>query len=272
MSAERVRVAFIVGTRRSGSTWLNAVLGSLSWAANLGEFSRPFDQPGHVLCRQCEADGLADCTVLHGLDAVPPERGYHFAAARFGDRLLIDASKRIEWAAEFVGRDDLDVRLIHLVRHPCGVVESEARRTPDSTHDEILAYWERRNAQIETFCANAGRPSILVSYEDLADDPHTHFPRLCEFLGGPWEPPALAYWNFPHHGLGGNGASSLYLRGRPKTNYVTGDDAYYMNLAAEPTRADERWRDRIPGDLRARVAASAYATALANRLGRDTWT
>ena len=106
------------------------VLGSHSWAMNLGEYYRPFLHPGHIVCRLCEADGLSECTMLHGIAAIDRVDAYHFAASRSGQRVLIDASKRLDWSRDFLGRSDIDARLIHLVRHPCGFVEFEGRRLP----------------------------------------------------------------------------------------------------------------------------------------------
>jgi hypothetical protein len=263
------RVVFILSTRRAGSTWLSLVLGSHSWAANLGEYVRTFRDSPQVTCRLCEADGRAECSVLHGIDAVPPEEAFSFAAQRIPDRVLVDASKRWRWCARFAGRADLDVRVIHLVRHPAGVIESESRRRPDASHAELLAFWENGNVEIDDFVARSGLPHALVSYEALAEDPDRAFPSLCAFAGGAFEPAALRYWETPHHGLGANGASSLLLRGRARANYVTGDDAHYDALSAGATRADERWKERLPPESIRLAVTSPYARSLAKRLGRD---
>jgi hypothetical protein len=253
---------------RAGSTWLNVVLGAHSWAANLGEYFRPFLVPGHVACRLCEADGRVECSVLGGIEHVAPADAYHFAADRTRKSVLIDASKRLDWCERFLHREDIDARLIHLVRHPCGFIESERRRTTDVALEELLGRWERGNADIEAFVARSGAPNILSCYDDLADHPAQTFPALCAFLGHRWEPAALSYWNVPHHGLGGNGAASLYLKGRSVTNYVTGDDAYYGSLHGRAPSADRRWKDRLPSEFCGAAAVSPYAVHLAQRLGR----
>ena len=261
-------VVFILSTRRAGSTWLNLVLGSCSWGANLGEYKRLFEDRGHVACRLCEAEGLPGCAVLHGVEHVDQRDAFAFATARLPGRVLFDASKRPEWARLFLGRDDVDARLVHLVRHPAGVMEGQRRRTGLSW-DALLEDWELKNRAIEEFVASTGTPSMLVSYEDLTNDPERAFPALCAFAGGPFEPGALRYWEHEHHGLGGNGAASLYLRGRARVNYVTGDDAFYAELAGAPTRADTRWHDRVPADVALRAIDSPYAKELAARLGRE---
>jgi hypothetical protein len=259
-------VAFILSTRRAGSTWLNVVLGSHSAAANLGEYSRPFEDRSHVECRLCEANGLAECTVLGGIEAIAIEYAYTFASARMEKNILIDCSKLIHWAERFMQRPGLDARLIHLVRHPCGYVEGEARRRPEEEPAKFIAEWIEQNTRFDTFIAQSGRPNYLVNYDKLADAPLTEFPALCEFIGFPFEPAALDYWNFEHHGLGGNGANSIYLRNRKVKNYVTGDDEYYADLASRSTAADVRWRNRLPADVCEAAISSDYAQSMARRL------
>lgn len=265
-----VTVAFILSARRSGSTWLNLVLGSHSWAMNLGEYYRPFTMPGHVACRLCEADGLKDCTVLGGIEGVAVGDAFHFAAARSGKSTLVDASKDLDWCRRFLGVEGIDARIIHLVRHPCGYVESEGRRSALSPA-ALLAEWEEVNRGIEAFVATAGVPAMLADYDDLADAPEKFLPPLCAFLGHDFEPAALAYWNFPHHGLGGNGAASVYLKKHPNHRFVTGDDRFYAGVEERPTSADRRWKDRLPRDFCIAAIATPYAAGLARRLGRGTF-
>jgi sulfotransferase family protein len=259
-------VVFILSTPRSGSTWLNLVLGSHSFAANVGEYRRVFTEPGHVVCRLCEANGLPECRFLHGAAEVPLEQAYHFAAERLARPVIVDASKRVEWCARFVDRSDLDVRLIHLVRHPCGFVESEARREPEKTAAQLFADWVAGNRAIEAFCAAHAAPHALFAYDDLADHPAEELPRLCAWLGRSFEPAALRYWEFEHHGLGGNGAASLYLRDRKVTNFVTGDDRHYADLAARPLEADRRWMHALEPALCASFLDHPYTRELRARL------
>ncbi len=263
-----IKVVFVLGAVRSGSTWLNMVLGSHSWAANLGEYYRPFVTPGHPVCRLCEADGLPSCAVFDGIQDVSRTDAYHFAARRLGRNVLIDASKRPEWCVRYLWRADIEGRLVHLVRHPCGFVESETRRDPAAAPEQLLQSWERVNADLESFVETSGSPSILASYDDLADDPATRFPPLCRFIGHEWEPAALSYWKVPHHGLGANGAASAYLKGRKVANYRTWDEGYYADVTLRATAADRRWKERLPAEFIRHAVETPYAAHLARRLGR----
>nr|QOL00436.1 hypothetical protein [uncultured organism] len=270
MLVKPTEVTFVLSTTRAGSTWLGLVLGSHSWAATLGEFFRPYAIPDHVICRLCEADGLADCRVLRSLRDVPERDAHSFAAAALGTPMVVDISKRPDWAARFFDRPDLEVRLIHLVRHPAGFVESESRRSPEASLPDLCRRWEQTNRDLEVLCARSGLPAHLASYERLCDSSDTAFDELCRFLNRPFEPGALAYWTFEHHGLGGNGAASVYLRDRRIKRYVTGDDAFYRGIESRRTSADMRWRERLPEAIRSEAIASTYARELASRLGL-TW-
>ena len=256
----------ILSTRRSGSTWLNCVLGSHEPVANLGEYFRPFADRAHVACRLCEADGLPNCRILHGIESVAEADAFSFASERTGKSILVECSKLLHWPLQYVAQERLDVRFIHLVRNPCGYIESEGRRRPQASASELIAEWGEQNAHIETFCENIGRPHMLIAYEQLADDPLRAFPPLCEFLGFSFEPAALRYWNFEHHGLGGNGACSLYLRDRKLARFNTGDDAYYAELRERPTASDARWRERLSPATQRDALASPYARSIAKRL------
>lgn len=264
-------MVFILGTARSGSTWLNLVLGSCDWAANLGEYHRPWTFPGHTICRLCEADGLAECTLLGGYRDVAAGDAFHFAAMRTGKRCLIDASKWPQWTARFLGREDIDARLVHLVRHPCGFVESQRRRTHGRSDDALLEDWVRTNRELEDYALATGAPATLVAYEELANHPARAFPALCDWLGHPWQPAALEYWKVPHHGLGGNGAASLYLKGRRVANYQTGDDAFYADMQHRASSADDRWRERLSGAFKQMAVQHPYTLALHARLGGEVW-
>jgi hypothetical protein len=265
-----VKVAFILSAKRSGSTWLGLVLGSHSGAATLGEYFRPFLIPGHVACRLCEANGLPECLRLSGIDDVAPDDAFTFATDRLQRGLLVDVSKRLDWCTRFLNRAEIDPRLVHLVRHPCGFVSSEARRRA-STPEDLLSMWEIENERIDAFTRASRVPSILVCYDDLADDPDRNFPRLCDFLGIVWDPQALRYWNFPHHGLGGNGAASLYLRGRRIKNYTTGDDAFYQDLLLRPVSADRRWKTHVDAALRHHAINTPFARKMREHLGGGDW-
>jgi hypothetical protein len=262
-----ITVVFILSAPHSGSNWLNLVLGSCSWALNLGEYYRPWKWPDQGYCRLCEADGLPECTLLHGIENVEQHNAFHFAAFRSKKRVIVDCSKQLDWCSFFLSDPRISVRIIHLVRHPAGYVESQLRRAPHLRHSEVLNEWEAVNKSISEFTSQNPELSTLACYDFLADDPSKEFPKLCRFIGQSWEPDALRYWEVPHHGLGGNGANSVYLRGRKAVRFATGDDPYYEGIAKRSIAADTRFRDRLPADIRHEAVSRPYARELMSSLG-----
>ena len=109
--------------------------------------------------------------------------------------------------------------------------------------------------------------STLACYDDLANNPENEFPELCRFIGGSWEPDALSYWKVPHHGLGANGAASVYLRGRKSASFVTGDNSYCESIPKSSVAADTRFRERLPEDVRREAVMRPYAQELMSSLG-----
>ena len=233
----------------------------------MGEFYRPFRVSGHVACRLCEADGRGECARLYGLGSINPAAAFHFAAERLEREVIIDASKDLAWCEQFLARGDLRPHFIHLVRHPCGYMESERRRDAAKSWQRLFSEWRTRELRIEKFIAkHPDVPSISAVYDDLADDPIRRVPEVCAFLGYPFEAPALRYWEFEHHGLGANGAASLYLRNRKVRNFDTGDDAFYARCAEFAAGADRRWTSVIPLSVRDRCLAHAYVRRLKRQL------
>ena len=234
-------VGFILGTRRSGSTWLNTVLGSHAGTAALGEYSRTFTVPSHIACRLCEAEGLPSCRFLHGIEKVPAESAYEFAAERLNRSILIECSKLLDWPNRFLKCGTIDARFIHIARHPAGYYESERRRRPGDSIEAICAEWIEQNRNIGNYLHTSGRPSMLVSYELLADFPEVYFPPLCRFLGFEYDQRALRYWEFEHHGQ-------------------------CPTLLEKPLGADVRWKGTLTPAQITVATASPYAGEMAKRL------
>lgn len=271
-------VVFILSVVRSGSTWLNLVLGSHSWASDLGEYNRPFlhipyNSDSTIKCPSCTADGLPDCVIYPNIINVPEKDAYHFAFSKSGKPVLIDASKDIDWCARFVIRNDVDPCIIHLIRHPCGFVKSQMRRSETSA-DQLLTDWEITNRSIKSFVASAGVRNITAFYDDLADNPQSYFPIICEMIGYQWEKESLRYWEHEHHGFCANGPTLLYLRDRSnfsKVGVITGDDPFYQTLLNRPINADRRWRERLPSDFCQRAIETPYSLALREKHGQERW-
>jgi hypothetical protein len=260
-------VIFVLSESRSGSTWFSYVLGSLPGVAHLGEYLRPFTRPGHVACRLCEARGKSECEILHGIENVPASQAYDFAFERFGRPILSDASKTLEWTERFLGQDRFEVKTVHLLRDPRGWYASETRRGPIPI-EAAVERWVETNRQIADFVASHKIPCFRAIYDDLTARPDGSFPPLCQFVGTRYESGALEYWNYEHHGLGGNGAAFNVLGKYEGARVTTGDDAFYK-ANAQKRFSDTRWRTQLSEAERQAFEQSAAVQAVLHSHGCD---
>jgi hypothetical protein len=173
------------------------------------------------VCSLCEQKG--DCEIMRGIGPDNIDQIYDIIFSRIPAEktALIDASKQIfGWADRFVGRSDYERKYIHLIRDPRALVRRwalnsnykrwlkrrryVARRWPAvalaGNYDVYAHLWLAYNLDISEFLAKHNLPSVLVTYEDLARHTEREVSRLCRFIGLPYEPAQLDYWNFQHHG------------------------------------------------------------------------
>lgn len=253
-----IPVIYIVGTGHSGSTLLDLILGSHTRIESVGElvtFNDYFAAGGPL------AHARRGCTcgrhVEHcpywervrgslGADFgrgthLPMRDGEGFAArntallgailAASGKSMVCDSSKDVRRLASLLRSDRFDCRVIHLVRDGRAVAYSYERLaragTPDPVpwdcYDSALRGWAELNERIVGELT--GRADVLrVRYEDLAADPGTEMVRVLDWLGLPFEPDQLCFWQFTHHNLCGN---RMRMRPRPE---IKQDDEYLRTL------------------------------------------
>ena len=241
-------VVFILSSDRSGSTWLGYILGSLRNSSFVGELRRAWDAGLRQPCAWCSAHGLEACETLSGIEAYPVDRAFEIAFSRTGTELVIDSSKRLEWARQFVARNSLfSAHLIHIIRDPRGWYESEHRRRSES-RDEMIEGWVRENLEIRNFTKSAGANSTTVFYDELAASPESGLKRICDDLNRPYESESLLYWRKAHHAFAANGAAWPLLNGAPKastlSHFISGDDGFYQSKGGT-SFVDRRWKEAL---------------------------
>lgn len=294
------RVALILGSPRSGSTLLGAMLGAQSEAVMLGEVNRHArvlrdrraQGAPERLCDVCEGDcPLWDRAVprsfgarhFDGIDPRPPAGAegpgpYEELFAATGARVLVDSSKTAAWARARLedARDwrRAEPRLILLTRDGRGTVASMRHKSPGRPVAELADRWARlvrAVAEVHERADPARR--ARVRYEDLVADPDAALRRLCAAIGMRFEPGMAAYWRHEHHPLGGNlGTLSLVadwrheagLRGRPARAPRRGRQAIYRE-AGYAVFDDQRWREEL--DAADLAAFEARAGDLNRALG-----
>ncbi len=221
-------VVYILSTNYAGSHYLSLLMGSHSRALHLGEVkqlradSAPRRRGECFICR-----GKPECAIFHGIDPQNLPDIYSIVFSRIDPKIevLIDISKNTTWAERYLADDRYAKKYIHLLRDPRALVRRWAltftsrkqrfnqrlrlaKERPSlagaalfgGKTDVYLYKWLLRNQAVSQFIADHRLDSIIVTYEDLAQDAARELTRLCEWLGLTFEPSQVDYWNFEHHG------------------------------------------------------------------------
>lgn len=221
-------IAYILSTNYAGSHYLSLLLGSNSRTIHLGEIKRLRDAKMHQrrnVCYICE--GKPSCEIFGGIGPENISEAYDIISSRIDPKVqvMIDASKNTFWARRFLDNDRYPRKYIHLIRDPRAMVRrwmltfttpkqklnqrlriaktSPKRALPallGSPEQLYLDKWLLRNQEITGFITKHHLDSIVVTYEDLAENTGRELTRLCEFMGIAFEPAQMDFWNFPHHG------------------------------------------------------------------------
>jgi hypothetical protein len=170
-----------------------------------------------------------------------------------GSSLIVDSSKHPSWAYLLAGTAGIDLRVVHLVRHPSAVVHSwssPVRRphTGTGTGDPVMAAhspvevcirWDVFN-HLYRHLARRGIPTEVIRYEDYVDDVDGAL-RTCMALSG--HPYRAASGLAVGHGIAGNPS----------------------RFAAEGSRIerDDRWLDQMSVSRHLLVSGLTWPTRLA---------
>lgn len=264
---------FVLSSDHSGSTWVGYVLGSHPDSAFLGEFFRGWDPELRQPCTTCLAEGLAECSVLHGFEQVKAADAFSWAFARTDRQVLVDSSKVLSWPGRSLeNAPEVDVRLVHVVRDPCGWLNSHRRRKQALSCPDMMRAWVRRNVEIHAFATESGHPYTTVFYDELAQRPEAGFKALARFCGLAPSRDALKYWNVRHHGFAANGATRLALPRDTQTaglpHLVTADEWFYARNR-DRMFSDLRWRDELPEAEAQLIAADPDVNSYLRSTGRE---
>ncbi len=243
-------IIYIVGVGHSGSTLLDLLLGSHSKAFSVGELvalsttGRKMRQQ-RVLARPCDcgAPTKIECpiwsevdrrlqqtcsTSLQTIEVESADPGefrkvnhaiYEAIAEASGSPYIVESSKRTSRFERLV-EAGFDVRPIHLLREPHGVVASHLRKG----RDWRAPCWSYSRHAIRTRRLLAGRDHVRIRYEALATRPEQTLRDTMAWLGLDFEPEQLRFRSAIHHQLAGNRMRH------------SGDDSI---------RLDERWKTEL---------------------------
>jgi hypothetical protein len=122
---------------------------------------------------------------------------YAAAEELSGARCLIDSSKHPSLAHCLRRDPTIDLRVVHVVRHPCAVAHAWTKQvkrpdvTADQTSNEFMirytpertaALWNGENLALESL-RTLGVPVLRVRYEDLASNPARTLAHVLNFAG-----------------------------------------------------------------------------------------
>ncbi|MFF4587822.1 sulfotransferase [Streptomyces sp. NPDC001388] len=305
MSGPPVRVLYITGWMRSGSTLLGNVLNELPGVRHIGELhflwkngvlgagtnsSCGCGQPLTACPLWAEAlDALpagntratahrmlalqrALMRTRHTRDRLAGARGvrpvdagvaelldqsaavYRRMAAHGADRMVVDGSKCPAEAAALLGRGDLDVKVLHIVRDPRATALSyrSAKEYIDPMSPaRSSGYWTAFNLASELVGREAPERYLRIRHEDLSSRPRETVAQVLRFAGLDDEVPVDAFGRVT---LGVN-------------HTVTGNPDR-LRRGVTRIRPDERWRTALSAaDV---AAATVPALPLLGRYGYPT--
>jgi amino acid adenylation domain-containing protein/thioester reductase-like protein len=281
------RVVFVLAPPRSGTTLLRVMLGGhpalfsppelelLSFntlAERRAAFPGRDDYRLEGLVRAvrevkgCDAEEARDFVEGWEWEGWSSKRCYRLLQRWLGKRLLVDKtpSHALDPVVLRRAEEDFDAPLyIHLLRHPCGMINSfeEARfdqdfiRRPHSFGCRQLAelVWTVSQQNIVQFLT--GIPAsrqFRVKYEDLVARPEEEIRRLCDFLGLDFEPDMAD----PYRDTARRMTAGLWAEPR-----LLGDVTFLRHGGIVSARAD-RWRGQVHED-----SLGSVTRRLAGKLG-----
>jgi UDP-N-acetylglucosamine transferase subunit ALG13 len=215
---------------------------------------RPWNVPLIAAARAVPGLGGA---VERYVDAL--ERVYLAIHESTGARVIVDSSKIPTYAMLLRRIPGIDLRIVHLVRDPRGVVYSWQKRVvrEDGGRRDQMVRYGTGSASVRyvlynglTHAVRAGLPYLLLRYEDLVRDPVTALGRVVRHAGLP-DPAPLGFL--------GDGSVEL------AANHTVDGNPMRLVTGPIPVREDDEWRRRM--DPGRRLMVSAFTSPLLARYG-----
>ena len=310
-----VRVVYLGGLGRSGSTLLERLLGELPGVCASGEivhlWQRGVAENERCGCglefRACDFWGRVGKEAFGGWDKIDTDRighlkdavdrtrliprlsqrtlarrlradldaysGYYLRLYRAiasvsGCDTIVDSSKHASLAFCLSRCQEIDLRVIHMVRDSRAVAYSWTTKVarPEAgtagpasymtTYPPVRAagHWNAQNGALQLL-ARRGTPLLLVRYEDLIQEPEQTVRRAATFAGVPAGHLSLPFL----HTEGGASYAEL-----TEAHTASGNPMRFAT-GRVPIKGDDRWRGAMPG--RQRRTVTALTLPLLSRYG-----
>lgn len=265
-----MKVLYIVGLGRSGSTLVDILLDSHTRVRSLGGVRR---LARYAEARQCAcgAPSFRECDFwsrveqrlherigrsLTTLDVHTRDRRlfaehnrtvFESAAHVAGVDCVVDNSKSVGRLKRLMDVPGIDVVPIHVIRDPRGRAQS-LRKRGSRGYLPTLTYSHR---SLRAFGLLHARPHIVVDYDRLAASPETELPKLMARVGFELESEQLRWAEQPHHNIG---AADVLRR-----------------TEGSRIHPDSAWQERMPVHVRNIVGAISLPGRIANHLKAKRW-
>lgn len=236
----------------TGTTWLNAVIGSHEQCFLLGPADRVW---------QARKTGLADACRIHDEDCpFWPEFFKHYDADRnFFIQLAEQSNKHIivtnnpvpNGAGTELKHPDIEVQHIQLIRDPRAIWASYMRKNPETDPLDSMVNWLYPAVRRYGFNED-DQDRFALRYEDIIANQLNSLQRIGKFLGLNYDERSLRFWEWGHHIAEGNiGTTSLIKMGQgiPLKNFKE-REFYEAQFEIMETKGyhrfvDERWKTEL---------------------------
>ena len=246
------RLIFLIGAPRSGTTLLARMMGAhsaiyqrsephlITPIAHLGFYGSvqkaPYDP---VNAEQAIQELVADLPrgeedYLDALRAYTDTLYSRLLATAPGKRFFLDKTPAYALVLPFLTKLYPKAHYVVLTRHPLAILSSWVESFFDGDyrvaldHNPLLARYVPALARM---LREQPVPSVHVRYEELVRDPETHFRRVCDHLGIPFEAEAIAYGERGDAPKGLGDPTGVARHTRPVTSSVS---KWAAEIAATP--------------------------------------
>lgn len=265
-----MKVIYIVGMGRSGSTLLDLQLDAHSNVCSLGGVRRMFNALDRQSCA-CGAPALRLCgfwsdiddrvhqRLNHGLDRLRLNARdgatfrrhntalFEAAAEAAGAEFIVDSSKSVSRLGRLLGKTDIEIIPVHIVRDARGYAYSQRKRKSESIAP-ALSYTAR---SLRAYTLLRAHPHVVVSYSHLAGNNGDCVQKLSERLGIGFEPRQLDWADRVHHNVGGG--------------------AVLKRTCGSTVRFDTQWRNEQSRPTQTLIKFAALPGDLANHAKARRW-
>lgn len=252
LSRQKIKVLYIAGTIRSGTTLLAQLFGELPGFVNIAEGTYFLYRDGKAAALACSCGKIsAECDVWRDIvTRIPTEassqgsrllrtryfprlwwkirdrehlaslqpltsqitRTFETLLARSGGSVIVDSSKNVSTGYLLCQIPELEVHVVHLARHPYGIVDSWCR--PNRYHHPNsfargLAFWWADNSLCQLLRSPAAN-YWLLRYEDFVRRPRECLERIAGAVAG--RPVAANFFTATRARVG----SQHWLAGNPR--------------------------------------------------------